>query len=332
MATSGSYDYSLTAAGIINAAYEDLGVVIPGGTVSSAQSVMALSRLNMIVKQYQGTSDGAPGIKIHTRQRVNLFLAKGQQTYLVGPASTDARSATQYGRTTIRTAQAAGATTLDVTALTDTTTYPGTTVTMTAGDIIGIQTDDSGGDDIFWSTISSTSSSGPTVTIADALPTARPSAAGNYVWWFTSRAQRFPVCEAAVLRNSRLSGCPIGVYQDVAQYDLGVSSKYADGTPTNILIEPLRIATRVTLNSQPTDVTSTIVLTVLYPSEDYDATTNDIAFPQEALRFLSWELAFALSTSVGRWTPQMDANRKEARMMYLNLNPENSVLYFQPNA
>lgn len=332
MATSGSYDYSRTAAQIIASAYEDLAMISPGGTVASVDSVMALSRLNMIVKQYQGTSDGFPGIKIHTRQRVTLFLAKGQQTYLVGPASTDARTTTQYGRTTIRTAQAAGATVLAVTALTDTTNYPGTTVTMTASDIIGIQTDDSGGDDIFWTTISSTSSSGPTVTVADALPTARPAASGNYVWWFTSRAQRFPVCEAAVLRNSSVNDTPLGVYNEVRQYDLGVASKYADGQPTDILIEPLRIATRITLNSQPTDVTSQIILTALYPAEDYDATTDDIAYPQEALRFLSWELAFALSPSVGRWTPEMEQNRKEAKMMYMTLNPENSVLYFQPNA
>src|SRR3990167_5191547 len=151
MATSGSWDYSLTAAGIIAAAMEDLGAIPPGGTVASADSVMALSRLNLIVKQYQGTADGALGMKVHTRQRVTLFLAKGQQTYLVGPASGDARSTTAYGRTTLD----AGQTTLSVTATSDTTTDPGTTVTMTASDIIGIQTDDSGGDDLFWTTISS---------------------------------------------------------------------------------------------------------------------------------------------------------------------------------
>ena len=94
----------------------------------------------------------------------------------------------------------------------------------------------------------------------------------------------------------------------------------------------LRLNTRVTLNSQPTDVTDTIVLTVLYPAEDYDSSANDIAFPQEALRFLSWEVAFALSASYGRWTPEMQANRTEAKAMYFNLNPDNSVLYFQPNA
>lgn len=332
MATSNSWDYSLTAAGIVAAAYEDLGAIPAGGTVASADSTMALTRLNMLVKQYQGTSDGAPGVKVHTRQRITLFMALGQQTYLVGPATTDARSSTSYGRTTIRAAEAAGQTVLDVTALTDTTIDPGTTVTMTASDFIGIQTDDSGGDDIFWTTISSTSSVGPTVTVASALPTGRPAAAGNYVYWFTSRAQRFPIIESAVLRNSSRNDTQLAVYRDPREYDIGVVDKYADGTPTAILVEPLRIATRVTLNSQPTDITDQIVLTVLYPAEDYDATTNDIAYPQEALRFLSWELAFALAPSIGRWTPEMELNRKEARMMYLNLNPEVSDLYFRPNA
>mgnify|MGYP001564765278 CR=1 FL=1 len=332
MATSGTFAYSRTAGQIITSAYEDLKVIVPGGTVAAADSVMALSRLNMIVKQYQGKSDSAPGIKVHTRQRITLFLAKGQHTYLVGPSSTDARATTKHGRTTIRAAEAAGQTVLDVTALTDTTTYSGTTVTMGPQDVIGIQTDDAGGDDIFWTTISSVSTTGPTVTIADALPTARPAASGNYVWWFSARAQRFPETEAAVLRNSSLNDTPLGVYKDVRQYDSGIASKYADGTPTDVLIEPLRTATRITLNSQPTDVTDTIVLTVLYPAENYDATADDIAFPQEAFRFLSWELAFALSPAVGRWTPEMEKNRNEARSMYLNLNPENSVLYFQPNA
>lgn len=331
MATSGSYDYSRTAAQIISAAYEDLGVIEPGGTVASADSAMALVRLNMLVKQWQGDSDMAPGMKVHTRQRITLFLAKGQQKYAIGPASGDARAATVFGRTTIRTAEAAGQTVLDVTALDDTTTDPGTTVTMAASDIIGIQTDDSGGDDIFWTTISSTSASGPTVTIASALPTGRAAAAGNYVWWFTNRAQRFPVIESAVLRDENRNDTPLEIYTDVREYELGVASKYADGAPTSILVEPLRITTRVTLNSQPTDVTDTIVMTVLYPAEDYDATTDDIAFPQEWYAALSWELAFRLAPSKGvLWTPVREANRQNALAMARSLNPETSVLYFCP--
>lgn len=326
MATSGSYNYSLTAANIIQAAYEDLGVIAPGGTVASADSVMALTRLNMLVKQWQGNSDLAPGLKIHTRQRVVLFLADGQQEYLVGPASTDARATTQYGRTTIDAAEANGQTVISVTATTDTTTYPGTTVTMTASDIIGIELDDG---TIHWSTISSVSA-GDTVTIAAQITDA--AAVGNYVWWFTARAQRFPVIESAVLRNSSLSDTALDIFTDAKEYDLGVTSKYGDGMPTSILVEPLRITTRVTLNSQPDDVTQQIVMTVLYPAEDYDATSDDIAFPQEWFSALSWELAFRLSPSVGRWTKEMADNRANALMMARSVNPENSVLYFQCNA
>lgn len=326
MTTSNSFNYSMTARQICQAAFEDLGVVASGITISTNDETMALVRLNLIAKQYQGKSDSSPGMKIHTRQRVTLFLAKGQQRYLIGPAATDARATTSYGRTTISAAEAAGQTTLSVTAITDTTTDPGNTITMTQNDIIGIEQDDG---TIFWSTISSTGG-GPTVVIGTGLDVA--ASAGNYVWWFTSRAQRFPLIEYAVIRDENYNDSPIEIYTDVGQYDVGVAAKYADGDPTSILVEPLRITTRVTLNSQPTDVTKTIVLTVLYPSEDYDAATDDIAYPQEAMRFLEWELAFALSPSVGRWTPQMEKNRNEARAMYFNLNPENSALYFAPNA
>jgi hypothetical protein len=194
---------------------------------------------------------------------------------------------------------------------------------MTASDFIGIELNDG---TIQWTTISGT----PATTADLAAGLTGAASAGNYVWWFTSRAQRFPYIESAVLRDENFKDVPLDVYTQAEEYDQGVADKYADGKPTSILVEPLRIATRVTLNSQPTDVTDTIVLTVYYPSEDYDAAANDLAFPQEAIRFLHWELAFALAPSVGRWTPEMERNRNEARQLYLNLNPENSVLHFRP--
>jgi hypothetical protein len=323
VATSGSWDYSRSAAQLIAGVYEDFGLIVPGGTVASADETLALSRLNYVVKQYQGRSDGAPGLKIHTRQRITLLLAKGQQSYLIGPATTDARSSTAVGRTTLSADEASSQTTLSITSNTDTTSYPGTTITMTAADFIGIQLNDG---TIHWSTISGTPAS--TADIATGLASAASS--GNYVWWFTARAQRFPYIESAVLRDSNFKDTPLDVYTQAEEYDQGVADKFADGDPTCILVEPLRINTRVTLDSQPTDVTKTIVLTVYYPSEDYDAAANDIAFPQEAIRFLHWELAFALAPSVGRWTAEMEKNRNEARSLYFGLNPENSVLYFRP--
>jgi len=324
VATSGSYDFSLTAAQLVARAAKNIGILEAGGTINSNDETDLLQTLNVVVKELQGESDLSPGMKVHTRQRVTLFLASGQQTYTVGPASTDARATTSYGRTTIDAAEAIGQTTISVTATTDTTTAPGSTITMTASDIIGIEQNDG---TIFWSTISSVSA-GDTVTIASGLSVAAD--VGNYVWWFTSRAQRFPAIESAVLRDVHLNDTPIDVYVDARQYDAGVVSKYADGRPTAILVEPLRLNTRVTLNFQPTVVTDQIVLTVLYPSEDYDATSNDIAFPQEWLGRLEWELTLRACPVYGKeFTPTMKLNYDLAVARSGALNPENSVLYFQ---
>src|SRR6185436_1436929 len=99
-----------------------------------------------------------------------------------------------YGRTTISAAEAAGQTVISITSNTDATTNPGTTVTMTSGDYVGIELDDG---TLHWSTISGTPST--TMTIVDALTSA--AASGNYVWWFTARAQRFIDHEAVIMRD-----------------------------------------------------------------------------------------------------------------------------------
>lgn len=323
MATSLSWDYNLTAANIIDVSMENLGVLASGATISSADQTLALRRLNMIAKQYQGINDGTPGLKVHTRQRVTLMLATGQQSYSIGPASSDARASTALGRTTISADEAAAQTVISITSNTDTTSYPGSTVTMTNADFVGIELNDG---TIQWTTISGTPAA--TMTIGVALTAA--ASAGNYVWWFTSRAQRLVHVESAVLRDENFDDLRLNVYRQAEQYDQGVPSKFSDGNPTAILVEPLRIATRVTLDSQPTDITQQIVITGWYPQEDYDATSNDIAFPQEAYRWLGWELSSELSAAFGvNWTPKMEKNLVEARATFFNLNPENSVLYFQ---
>lgn len=328
MSTSGSWNYSRSAGDIAQAAFEGLGVISPGVTISSAQQNFALTRLNMLVKQLQGDIDRVPGLKIWTRQRVALFLEYGQQEYLVGPASTDSRCATTWGHTTIDVAEAASQTIISVAATTDSTTNPRSSVTMTASDIIGIELDDG---TMHWSTVSSISA-GDTVTIADA--TAGAAAAGNHVYWFTSRAQRFPLLESVLLRNAdNNTDQPLDVLRTAAEYDQGVPDKYSDGNPTCLLVEPLRLNTRILLDTQPNDMGYFLLMTALYPAEDYDSANDDIAFPQEYYLPLAWELGFIMAPSYGsRWTTEMEANRATAWSRARNLNPEVSSLYFQPNA
>ena len=322
MATSGSWNYSVTAGDVINAAAQELKVLGEGQTLSSADETVLLARLNYLVKQWQGNADFAPGLKVHTRKTVTLFLAKDQAVYTIGPASTDSRATTQYGRTTLSAAEALGQTTLSITSNTDTTTYPGTTVTMTASDIVAIELDDGS---LQWSTISGTPST--TMDIADALTGA--AASGNYVYWFTSRAQHFPVLEYASLRDENLNDMPLSVFRTVQQYE-SLASKTGTGDPLRILVEPFYLNTRITLDTYPQDVTKQIRLTVLYPAEDYDATTNDIAFPQEWFAPLFMELAKrSVGTFAVPWTKEMEENRKEAIVIARNVNPEMSDAYFE---
>jgi hypothetical protein len=196
---------------------------------------------------------------------------------------------------------------------------------MTAADIIGVVLDDG---TISWTTISAAASS--PITIGGALASA--AAAGNYVYWFTSRSQRFTDIELARLRNSDGIDTALGVYTEVRQYE-SLPQKDAEGDPTAILVEPLTTQTRVTLNFAPQDVTKQLRLTVIYPAEDYDATSNDIAYPQEWLAALEWELARRLAPKFNRkWTESHQVNWAAATTIARQLNPSNVVSYYQPNA
>jgi hypothetical protein len=323
MATSGSYDYSVTAADIIQAALEDIGVIADGASVNASDAALCLKRLNFIAKQFQGKADKASGLKVWTRKRLTLFLAKGRHTYQVGPASGDSPSTLLYGRTTVSADEALGQTTISITSNTDTTTNPGTTVTMTAADVIGIELDSGA---IHWAAISGTPSTTATITVA--LPSA--ASAGNYIYWYTAKGQRFPVIEYAVLRDSNGTDTPLYIYRDVQEYE-AIADKTADGSPTSILIEPQRITTQITFDSQPDDVTEQVVMTVLYPAEDYDSSANDIAFPQEWFAALEWELAFRIAPAFTiKWTEAMQANYMQAMSIARDLNAENTSLYYQP--
>jgi hypothetical protein len=138
--TSASWDYSVTAAQVITAAYENLNVISAGGTVSSANLASALVRLNFIVKQWQGQTDMAQGLKIWTRQRLVIFPVANQIRYSIGPASGDDRASVNSLATTLIANKAANATTCSVTSTTG----------MTAADQIGFVTD---AGPIAWTTI-----------------------------------------------------------------------------------------------------------------------------------------------------------------------------------
>lgn len=325
MTTSGSFDYSATAADIVTSALEDVQAYEAGETADTNDVTMCLRTLNFLVKQWQGTSDMARGLKVWTRQRIYLWLRQNKVRYTIGPAATDDFTALLFGRTTISSNEAAGQTIISITSNTDSLSFPGTTSTMANTNIVGIELDSG---DIYWTTISGTPAA--TMTIAVALPSA--SSQGNFVWWFAAagRAQRVVDVENALLRDSDNNDTDLEVYTEVQRYER-IPDKLQTGDPMRMLVEPGRLNTAVTFDVAPTDVSKIIRVTALYPAEDYDATTDDIAFPQEWLAALEWELARRIAPKLGKqWTAGMEANWTTATAFARELNPDVSSMHFEP--
>ena len=320
MPTSGSWNYGVTALQIITSAAEDIGAIANGQSLDSNDLATFLRTLNLLVKQWQGTSDKFPGLKVWTRQRVVLFPVYNQSRYLVGPASSDDRASVNSLTTLLGANKAANATSVTVSSTTG----------MTAADIIGFVLNDG---TVGWTTISSVDSATGLTLPANSLGAAASNAV---VYTFTSKAQRFVEIEAAALRdNSTLNqpvDTPLQIYTDVQQYE-NVVQKQALGDPTSILVEYQRINTAITCNFAAANVYKSLRLTVIYPSEDYDdaAGADDIAYPQEYYAALEWELARRCAPKFGRpWTDDMKEHWTIAVKDGVNFNPGDTSLHFEP--
>lgn len=323
MTTSGSYDYGATASNIITASAEDIGVIQSGQSLDSNDFAVFLRTLNYLVKQWQGTSDKFPGLKIWTRQRLSIFFAPGtpnQQRFLIGPASSDDRSSVSVVTTQLTAAKAANATSVTV----------ASTTGMTAADQIGICTAAGG---IGWTTILTVDSATGLTLPANTIGAAN---VGAVVYTYTNKAQRFVEIEAASLRDNSSLGQPIDIpleiYTDVQQYE-NITQKFAPGDPTAILIEPQRLNTAVTTNFAGPNPYKNLRLTVIYPAEDYDSATgaDDISYPQEYFAALEWELARRCAPKFGKpWTEDLKTHWTIAVQEGVNVNPQDTHLSFEP--
>lgn len=312
MATSGSYNYSVTAADVITEALEQIGVIAADETVSSNDSTSCMRTLNMMVKQWSGNFDFAPGLKAFSRVHGYMFLQKNQGSYSLGPSGDNASLA--YVTTTMRVAAATSATTLEITSSTG----------MTAADKIGIELDTGY---IYWTTISSVTD-GDTIVIGAGLTSA--AAAGNRIFTYTTKIAARPLyIEYAVLRDT--DGNDVQILPMTTEYYETIPTKATDATPSYYKYDNTLTNGTLVLDAEPTDVTQVLRLTYMVPAEDYDATTNDIAYPQE------WYLALALGLGKlvsGKfqvaWSDVLESNYQTALAMARTSYAETTEMYFQP--
>lgn len=257
MATSGSTNFTVNCDEMIAASLRYIGVLGTGETPTADQSTETRQAMNMMLKLWF-----ADGLNIYLRKRATLFLQNDTNTYSLGPSGDHATDS--YSSTTISTAEASGQTVLSV----------ASTTGMTAAAYIGIQQDDG---TVHWSTISSTGA-GPTVTIAVALTAA--AAAGNKVYWYTTKMSRPIAIVQAFIRDGNIDyECRETEYGDYWR----IYDKTTNSRPTKYNYDPQPTNGVLRINYEPTDVTETMELIYHRPIEDLDAGTNDIDVPPEYL-------------------------------------------------
>lgn len=312
MATSGSYDFSVTASTVITEALEQIGILSNGGTVDSNDETSLLRTLNMMVKQWSGNFDFAPGLKAFSRKTGFVFLQKNTGSYSLGTGN----ASLSYVSTTMRIAGVTNDTTLEITSSTG----------MTAADYIGIELDSGS---IQWTTIGSVTD-GDTIVISAGLTSA--AAVGNRIFTYTAKLPRPLYIESVQVRDTSSVDTPI--YEMTRGYYDSIGSKGTDAFPSYYLYENTLTNGTLYLDAEPSDVTNVLRIVFYVPAEDYDAVANDIAYPQE------WYLPLALGLAklaAGKfnsalWTDLHESNLTSALAIARSSYAENTDVYFQPEA
>lgn len=304
MASSGSYNFTVMESEIINLAAEMAGVKGAGRVLSNEVYANFRLLLNLIVKQWQGKSDFAPGLKVWTRKRAYLFPELNEEQYSLGTSGDNATLS--YNSTTISANEAIGQMTLSVTSTTG----------MTVADNIGIRCNDGS---IHWTTISSTGA-GPTVVVASALTVAAD--AGNTVYWYTTKIP-FPL-EIISLRRKDTSGNETPLSRlTLQQYEEGLLKKNDTGIPTGFIYERGISSGTLTFDYGVTDTSEIYLLTFLRPVEDFDSATDTPDYPQEWYRPLVGQLAMDGATAYGKpVTDEMKLLRDESLALAGNVDPD----------
>jgi len=328
MASSGSVDFSVTRDNIIQSVLEDLGVMSPGETTSSASftdhSAGLAIKLNALIKQYGNPTDGSPGMQVWAQKIAYLFLNTGNASYSLGPTATETGTtnkwASSYVTTTLGSAALAGASTVVLAA-------SASSVGISNSMRIGIELDSGA---MFWTTVNG-APSGSTVTLTTV--TSGAAAAGNRVFSYATTAQGRRPLEilTAVLRDTDGNDTPLSALS-LQQYEYGVPKKNQDSTPMAYYYKATLTDGTLFLDAEPTDVTDVIRIVYRSPFEDFDAAADNPDFDQHWIRPLIHGLTVESLARFGQEAraPYFIKLRDEALAIARNFNPETCELYFQP--
>lgn len=312
MATSGSYNFTLTEEDIIYSALRKVGMIDPEGQTASATLIgNSAQTLNAMIKAWQ-----ADGLQIWVRKVATIFLTASQAKYQLGSdyGAGGAHASLSHVYTTSGAASS-GASTITVASATG----------MSNGDNIGIYQDDG---TFHWTTLNG-APSGTTLTLTNALTD--DVASGNVVYTYTNKLAKPLRVYDGFMRNTSNYDTPVRIISKEEYNRFGY--KAAPGTTTQVMWEQETGNMNVYLYPVPTDPRLRLYLELHYPFQDFDVTTNNADFPSEWFQALIWGLALELSFEAGLEEKRIQLIGQTAkywRDLALGASQENSV-YFQPD-
>ena len=271
MATSGSTNFAVTRTQILRAAALKIHAIDGNETMGSDMESDFNIALNAMVKRWS-----AKGIRVWAVREATLFPAVDQIKYALATGGADHATETYYA-TTLSAAEAASQTTLSVTSTTN----------MTVADNIGIVLDSGV---LFWTTISSKTST--TVTVATGITTA--AASGNAVFNYTTKMVRpLKIVDVRRYNIAAATDTPINI---TARLDYqAIPDKTATGNLNQIFYDPQLSTGYLYLWQPQSTITDLLKFTWHKPIEDFDAAGDNPDLPQEWVDTLIFNLAVVMA-------------------------------------
>jgi hypothetical protein len=346
--SSGNYDFTVNAADIVREAMLNIGAIGEGEVATAQEYTDCLRKLNMIVKQWMGKQDFAPGLKMWTRQRGDLFLGWMKYQYQLGPTGDNwagALTSGALGQTFSQTqlSQTANMGDTQIFVYGQNTGASGINV----GDQIGIQyaptlitstgnTVPSGGIDLYWTTVTSVSVSGAnTYLVAINGVLTGTAAQGGYVFNYTSKQQRPLHIETVVLRDVNDNDIPLTrmTLEDYEQLSTKTMNT-SQSDPTAFYYETQLGNGQFYIDvGGAQDVTKTLHIVFLRTVQDFDNPGDNPEYPQQWYRALCWGLSREITGMFDAvWTGEMTSNYLEAMAMAREADSEVTSFYFQTRA
>ena len=311
MATSGSINFILTGAQLVEEAFSMIGVKRQEQPLEAVELQDGFTTLNLLVKGWQ-----AQGLHLWSKTEGILFLDPAKPSYFLGSTGDEATRADDFINTRITTAALSGASVLVV----------ADTTGMAALDNIGIELDDGTRQ---WTTIVSVDS--PTgLTITATLDD--DVAVNNTVFTFTTFIER-PLRILQARRNTINEEAEIDVI-DVSRSDyFGQVNKTSTGTPVMFHYSPQLGNGQIFIWQPTSDVNETIRFTFERNLEDFDVSNDDPDFPIEWSRAIITNLAVELGFKYN--VPQaklsnIKAIADEQLRALLGFDKETAPLQIQP--